>query len=235
MAAKHFRNQNSMRRAGRGRGHDILVFTNLVTAKKTPKLHRAARRASIVKAASRLFSLQGFRGVTTRELANAAGISEPVLYEHFKTKRDLYTAIIEDKYSEGQCLLEKRLGCFGQGDDDRGFFLKLGQAICEFVTKDPSYSRLMLYAALEGHELADLSFKRNAAWFYSFIGGYIRRRQKQGAFRGLDALLVARSFVGMVYEYSLYELNIGFKIIKLSKKKTIEGMVDIFLNGIIAK
>ena len=224
-----------MGRGGRGWNRVILVFTNLVIANKTPKLNRAARRASIVTAASRLFSQQGFRGVTTRALASAAGITEPVLYEHFKTKRDLYTAIIEDKYSEGQCLLEKRLDCFGEGDDDHGFFLQLGQVICEFVTKDPSYSRLMLYAALEGHELADLSFKRNATWFYKFIGGYIKRRQKQGAFRGLDALLAARSFVGMVYEYCLYELNMGFKIVKLSKKKTIEGMVDIFLNGIVSK
>lgn len=235
MAAEHFRTQNTMHSARAGRTRAILVLANLVPANNTPKLHRAERRASIVKAASRLFSQQGFRGVTTRELASAAGISEPVLYEHFKTKRDLYTAIIEDKYSEGQCLLEKRLGCFGEGEDDRGFFIQLGQAICEFVTKDPGYSRLMLYAALEGHELADLSFKRNAAWFYNFVGGYIRRRQKHGAFRRLDALLMSRSFIGMVYEYSLYEVNMGFKVVKLSKKKTIEGMVDIFLNGIVTK
>jgi hypothetical protein len=51
----------------------------------------------------------------------------------------------------------------------------------------------------------------------------------------MDAVLAARSFIGMVYEYSLYELNIGFKVIKLSKKKTVEGMVDIFLNGIVTK
>ncbi len=224
-----------MPHARRGQRRVILVTTNLVIAKHTPKLRRADRRASILAAASGLFSRQGFRGVTTRELASAAGISEPVLYEHFKTKRDLYTAIIEDKYAEGQCLLEKRLGGLEQTDDDRGFFLQLGHAICDFVTKDPSYSRLMLYAALEGHELADLSFQRNATWFYNFVGGYIRRRQKEGAFRRLDALLASRSFVGMVYEYSLYELNMGFKVVKLSKKKTIEGMVDIFLNGIVTK
>src|SRR5450631_1019797 len=130
MAAEHFRNQNNTGRTWHGRGRVILVIANLVTANKTPKLHRAERRASIVAAAARLFSQQGFRGVTTRELASAAGISEPVLYEHFKTKRDLYTAIIEDKYSEGKCLLEKRLGGFDQSGDDRGFFLQLGQAIC---------------------------------------------------------------------------------------------------------
>ena len=209
--------------------------TNLVIANKTPKLHRAERRASIVAAAAGLFSRQGFRGVTTRELASAAGVSEPVLYEHFKTKRDLYTAIIEDKFAEGQGLLEKRLGGLEQNDDDRGFFLQLGQTICDFVTKDPGYSRLMLFAALEGHELAELSFKRNATWFHNFVGGYIRRRQRQGAFRGMDALLAARSFIGMIYEYCLYELNLGFKIVKLSKKRTIEGMVDIFLNGIVTK
>lgn len=215
--------------------HAILVFTNLVPANKTPKLHRAERRASIVKAATALFSQQGFRGVTTRELAAAAGITEPVLYEHFRTKRDLYSAIIEDKYNEGQCLLEKRLNSFDAAEDDRGFFIQLGHAICDFVTKDPSYIRLMLYAALEGHELADLSFKRNAEWFYNFIASYIRRRQKQGAFEAKDAVLCARSFVCMIYEYSLHDLNFGFKVVRLSKKKTIEGMVDIFLNGIVTK
>ncbi len=211
------------------------MFANLVSTNTRPKLTREARRASIVKAAAQLFAAQGFRGVTTRELAAAAGISEPVLYEHFKTKRDLYSAIIEDKHSAAQCVLEQRLQAFDKSGDDRGFFLQLANAICDYVSKDQTYSRIMLYASLEGHELADISFKQNATWFYNFVCENIRRRQKTGAFRDIDPMLAARAFACMIHEYSLYDLNFGFKVVKLSKKKTIEGMVDIFLNGIAAK
>ena len=53
------------------------------------------RRAAIIQAAMKLFSERGFRGTTTREIASAVGVSEPVLYQHFPSKGDLYTAIIE--------------------------------------------------------------------------------------------------------------------------------------------
>ena len=53
------------------------------------------RRAAIIDAAINCFAQNGFRGVTTRELAQSAGVSEPVLYDHFPSKRDLYNAIIE--------------------------------------------------------------------------------------------------------------------------------------------
>ena len=54
-----------------------------------PRLTSEERRASIVEAACKLFADKGFRGTTTRELAAAVGVSEPILYEHFKTTRDL--------------------------------------------------------------------------------------------------------------------------------------------------
>jgi AcrR family transcriptional regulator len=41
-----------------------------------------------VKAAIHLFAEKGFRGATTRGLAAALGVSGPVLYQHFKNKRD---------------------------------------------------------------------------------------------------------------------------------------------------
>ena len=59
------------------------------------------RRDAIVHSAIHLFAEKGFRGATTRELAAAAGVTEPVLYQHFRTKSDLYSAIIEAKAGGG--------------------------------------------------------------------------------------------------------------------------------------
>src|SRR6516162_8370692 len=61
--------------------------------KATSKLSKEERRAAIVRAVRRVFADKGFHGTTTRELAEAAGVSEALLFKHFPTKEALYTAM----------------------------------------------------------------------------------------------------------------------------------------------
>ena len=51
------------------------------------------RKAAILQAARRVFAQKGFDGTTTRELAQAAGVSEALLYKHFPSKESLYVAM----------------------------------------------------------------------------------------------------------------------------------------------
>jgi AcrR family transcriptional regulator len=60
----------------------------------TPKLSSEERRAAIIKAVRRLFADKGFHGTTTRELAEASGISEALLFKHFPNKEALYSAML---------------------------------------------------------------------------------------------------------------------------------------------
>ena len=60
----------------------------------TPKLSSEERRAAIIKAVRRLFADKGFHGTTTRELAEAAGVSEALLFKHFPNKEALYSAML---------------------------------------------------------------------------------------------------------------------------------------------
>jgi AcrR family transcriptional regulator len=64
------------------------------------RLDSDERRKAIVAAAVPLFARKGFAGTTTRELAEAAGISEALLFRHFPSKKQLYGEIL-------------RLGCEG--------------------------------------------------------------------------------------------------------------------------
>src|SRR5580658_752787 len=66
----------------------------------TSRLDGEERRKAIVNAAVPLFARKGFAGTTTRELAEAASISEALLFRHFPTKQLLYREIL-------------RLGCEG--------------------------------------------------------------------------------------------------------------------------
>jgi AcrR family transcriptional regulator len=60
----------------------------------TPKLSSEERRAAIMAAVRRLFADKGFHGTTTRELAEAAGVSEALLFKHFPNKEALYSAML---------------------------------------------------------------------------------------------------------------------------------------------
>lgn len=52
------------------------------------------RRVQLMDAAARLFAKSSYGQVTTAELAKTAGVTEPVIYQHFKTKLDLYVAVL---------------------------------------------------------------------------------------------------------------------------------------------
>jgi len=55
---------------------------------------RLNRKQDIVQAATLLFAEQGFDGTTTLQISKEAGITEPVIYYHFKGKDELFTQII---------------------------------------------------------------------------------------------------------------------------------------------
>src|SRR5271166_1507603 len=155
------------------------------------------RRDAIIAAAVRLFSEKGFRGATTRELAAALDVTEPVIYQHFETKRDLYRAIIESKARE-----RRQDNEYWQDVEnprgDREFFGAVARLMLQRIERDPSYLRLLLFSALEGHELADLFFERDAVEIYGRVSGYIRKRIEEGAFRSnIDPDCAGRALVGM--------------------------------------
>jgi AcrR family transcriptional regulator len=57
------------------------------------KLSSDERRTAIIQAVRRVFAERGFHGTTTRALADAAGVSEALLFKHFPNKEALFSAI----------------------------------------------------------------------------------------------------------------------------------------------
>jgi AcrR family transcriptional regulator len=61
----------------------------------TRRLPAAKRREQLLDAAAELFAKEGYARATTAQLAKAAGVTEPIIYRHFASKRDLFVALIE--------------------------------------------------------------------------------------------------------------------------------------------
>ena len=95
------------------------------------------RRRTIVQAALRVFSSSSYAGSTTAEIAREAGVSEPLLYRHFPSKRDLWSACLDAAWEEfreafdrasDDLLAARRNGAPGAGPVRSGLFLPASSA-----------------------------------------------------------------------------------------------------------
>jgi AcrR family transcriptional regulator len=66
------------------------------------RLPAAERRRELVETAIRVFAEGSYRGTTTAEIARAAGVSEPILYRHFASKRDLFLAALDQVWAQAR-------------------------------------------------------------------------------------------------------------------------------------
>jgi AcrR family transcriptional regulator len=204
-----------------------------MTVKASPKARMSSeeRKACIVQAACKLFSEKGFRGVTTRELASAVGVTEPVLYEHFKTKRDLYSAIIEGKAQEGVEVVGRIRDKFAESPDDYAFFVNLADSILDWYIRDPAFIRLLLFSNLEGDELKDLFHERSRECM-EIVSSYITKRIQDGAMREVDPFVAARAFFGMVAHYAMTAVIFGVTPIHRPTGEVVHEMVSILIGGL---
>src|SRR5262245_28342477 len=130
------------------------------------RLKGEERRRVIVDAALTLFSQKGFRGTTTKEIAQAAGCSEATLFKHFATKDELYSAILEAKVRIEEVLAQAMH--MAARKDDAGVFRAVGLRGLTQGERDSTLLRLLLFSALEGHALAPIFFDSKVRKLHEF-------------------------------------------------------------------
>jgi AcrR family transcriptional regulator len=197
----------------------------------------SARRVEIIRVAMRLFSQRGFRGTTTKEIAQAASVSEAIIFRHFATKQELYAAIIDHKACAGGFGDPREMVADAiKRKDDRAVFEGLAFAALQHHEKDTEFNRLLLYAALEGHELAQMFWERTVTQLYQFLGSYISERQRDGAIREIDPLVVVRAFVGMIIHHSLNNnlWDPQRRLLDITNQRAARDFTGILLRGIAA-
>lgn len=93
------------------------MVTMARASKQRPRRTRLAaeqRRALIEEAAARLFAERGYSGTTIDAVAGAAGVTKPMVYRHFDSKRALHLALLEKHRDE---LARAALAEYAAGDD----------------------------------------------------------------------------------------------------------------------
>ncbi len=213
------------------------ILSNFGGAHGNGRMAGEQRRSQIVRVAMRLFSRRGFRGTTTKEIARAAGVSEAMVFRHFATKEELYSAIIDDKACAGDAEDPRQIVADALAEkNDRAVFEGLALNALVQNECDPEFQRLLLYSALEEHELAQMFWDKFVRRVYEFLGDYIRERQKDGAMIEIEPAIVVRAFIGMVIHHSLNNNLYDRKrsLLKISNEEAAGRFARILLDGITA-
>jgi AcrR family transcriptional regulator len=82
----------------------------------TTRLPAAERRQALGEAALRVFSEGSYAGATTAQIAREAGVSEPILYRHFASKRDLYFACLDEAWRRIRVRIEEKVEELGPSE-----------------------------------------------------------------------------------------------------------------------
>jgi AcrR family transcriptional regulator len=173
-----------------------------VTAAPT-RLPAAERRLALVETAIRVFSDGSYRGTTTAEIARAAGVSEPILYRHFASKRDLYLAALEHVWDKARTQWEQVLA---STENVREAFESMGRDHVTIRDCKFQLAELWVQALSEANEDPELrrELRRHMREVHDFLAGVIRRGQDEGVLnpaRNPDAeawTFLAGGVLGMV-------------------------------------
>jgi AcrR family transcriptional regulator len=150
------------------------------------RLPAAQRRNAIVEAALGVFSAGSYAGATTAEIAREAGVSEPILYRHFSSKRELYFACLDEAWLRIRTKLEDRIDELGPA---KAWQDMRESAMREMKTLLPSLWMQAITEAGEDPEIRRF-VRKHMREVHDFFAACLRRVQGAGAIaaeRDVDA------------------------------------------------
>jgi AcrR family transcriptional regulator len=102
---------------------------------------RSERRAQLIRAAREVFASKGYHAAAMDDIAERAGVSKPVLYQHFPGKRDLYLALLDES---GEQMLARIHEALLSTDDNKQRVTATVAAYFDFVG-DPATAHRLLF------------------------------------------------------------------------------------------
>src|SRR2546427_824545 len=118
------------------------------------RLSASERRAVIEEAAARLFAQRGYAATTVADIVALAGVSKPMLYRHFESKKDLHMKLLERRRDE---LAAAPLDEFLRGQSDPAHALPaMIDAWFAHVEEHPHTSRVLFQDAIGDDEVEAL-------------------------------------------------------------------------------
>ena len=147
------------------------------------RLSGPERRAAVVATACRVFAKSSYHGSTTAQIARETGVTEPVLYRHFASKRELYLACLDTVWQQVRTLWVEAIAC----EQDSANWLKaIGKAYLEARASRIVLVDLWIQALTEAADDPEIrrALRGQVREVHEFVADLIRRAQLEGGVVG---------------------------------------------------
>ena len=166
------------------------------------RLPAAQRREQLLDTAVTLFAKHGFNGATTAELAKAAGVTEPIIYRHFNSKKDLFIAVLERTSNQ---TLEQWDKVLKSAPDPARRLRRLLAANPMVSNKGEGIYRVVVQAMMEIDDPEILAaLQTHIRKIHAFVVSEIERAQDNGQ--------VSKAFTPDITAWALLHMALGFGI-----------------------
>jgi len=162
------------------------------------RLRSEKTRAAILAAAERVFAQSGLAGARTDAIAKAAGVNKALLYYYFKSKDDLYEAVVEEHFRQFN---EQTLALLNSGGPAGDVLLRYVSLHFDFISRRrqaaPLFQQCMMVGGKRTERLVRKYFKpRNVA-----VAKLLERGMRSGEFRRTDLFHTALSIISLIVFY----------------------------------
>jgi AcrR family transcriptional regulator len=191
------------------------------------------RRSQLIEVALDVFSRQGFRGATIKEIAAQADVAEGLIFRHFPSKRALYTAVLDSRLrspEEQQWLAEIR--GFMDREDDEGVVRSIIRHVIRRYRRDVRFERVILFAALEGHKHGLRRVGDTVDPQILSIVSYVARRQRAGAFVQCEPRSLLLAIDGIAHFYGTVTQIFRLPMFQGSDDETIDVFTRLVMHGV---
>jgi AcrR family transcriptional regulator len=172
------------------------------------RLKAPQRREQLIDVATRLFAKWGYEATTTAAIADAAGVTEPILYRHFESKQELFVAIVR---SVSELTMDHWKQIIGNVTDPQQQIRRIAEEFPEHIRKlSDAYHVIRGALATSRDKKVIAVMKEHYAQIERFFVQIITRGQEQGIFRPqIDPKGPAWQLIMSGIGYAMIALNLA--------------------------
>jgi TetR/AcrR family transcriptional repressor of mexJK operon len=190
------------------------------------------KRQAILSAATRIFIAHGYSGASMEAIAEAAPVSKPTLYNHFKDKQALFAAVIAE-----QCagLLSTLSEVQTETDDPVAGLKSIAGAFVELIYAEDALRlyRLIIAEQQQFPELGELVYRTAPELVLRQLSSYLEKLHARGKLYITDLHTSSRLLLGMLQGDPHFRCLLGLQpgLSDMEKRQLIGAAVDLFLKG----
>jgi AcrR family transcriptional regulator len=174
----------------------------------SPRLPRPARRLQLLGAARDVFVAQGYHAAAMDEIAERAGVSKPVLYQHFPGKLELYCALLDESADE---LIRTMNEALSSTTENRQRVPATFKAFYDFVAGAGETFRLVFESDLSNEPAVRGRLEKVMSGCAAMVAQFIR---EDAGVSDSESHLLGMALVGMAQVSARYWLSTGREIPK---------------------